>query len=220
MKNISDETRKKMSESAKRRCSSEGWLKAQHDRATKLDIDKFKELYYGQNMTQHEVARAMGVSQKVVFNFMRRNRLPARKAIKRDQRGEANDYWKGGRRINEQGYVEIYMPEYDHTRVNGYVREHIYVAEKMLGRRLKFYGVGDGRNEVVHHINGDKTDNREENLLVLTANEHIRLHNAVAKEQIDAVLLSRIRELESELRNREEKEGKQWHLQAELTSSS
>ena len=199
MKIFSEETRRKMSESAKKRCEDPKWVEAQKTRGTNLDMDLFKHLYYDLNMTQKEVAAEMGVTQKVVFNYMRRHNLPTRSKAKRNQKGEANSYWKGGRHINEQGYVEIYMPEYAHTRPNGYVREHIYVAEKMLGRPLKFYGRGDMRNEVVHHINGIKTDNREENLLVLTAGEHIRLHNSVTKEQLDGVLIQRIRDLEEEL---------------------
>lgn len=200
MKQFSESTRRKMSESAKRRCKNPEWIKQQHDRGTKLDMEKFKELYYVQNMTQTEVANELGVSQRVVFKFMRRNNLPARKAAKRYQTGELNSAWKGGKRISEQGYVEVYMPGYDHVQPNGYAKEHIYVAEKMLGRRLLFYGVGDQRNEVVHHINGNKKDNRPDNLLVLTAREHMKLHKAVTKEQLDAVLLGRIRQLESELR--------------------
>jgi predicted nucleic acid-binding Zn ribbon protein len=52
----------------------------------------------------------------------------------------------------------------------GYVYEHIVCACEMLGRNIK-----DG--EVVHHLNGDRSDNRYENLLVLDGSQHIKLHN-------------------------------------------
>ena len=47
--------------------------------------------------------------------------------------------------------------------------EHRLVAESLLGRKLK-------RGEVVHHIDGDKRNNHPENLMVMTAVEHNRLH--------------------------------------------
>lgn len=45
-----------------------------------------------------------------------------------------------------------------------------YVMEKHLGRKLT-------SNEVVHHINGNPIDDRIENLMVMTASEHTKLHN-------------------------------------------
>lgn len=52
--------------------------------------------------------------------------------------------------------------------------EHRVVAEQMLGRPLE-------PDEVVHHINGDKRDNRLENLQVLSRSEHSRLHHRERK---------------------------------------
>lgn len=52
----------------------------------------------------------------------------------------------------------------------GWVRQHVFVVEKNIGRSL----VGD---EVVHHINGIKTDNSIDNLLLMTHSEHSILHN-------------------------------------------
>lgn len=46
-----------------------------------------------------------------------------------------------------------------------------WLMEQHLGRALS-------PDEVVHHINGDATDDRLENLQVLTRSEHIRLHRA------------------------------------------
>lgn len=82
---------------------------------------------------------------------------------KSERRGELSPTWKGGKTRSSKGYVVI--------RNDGSpMFEHRAIMEAHIGRKLS-------DNEVVHHINGDKTDNRLENLELMTAGEHSALHN-------------------------------------------
>lgn len=51
----------------------------------------------------------------------------------------------------------------------GYVYEHRLIAEQMLGRRLE-------KDEIVHHKNGKRWDNRTDNLEVMHKSDHAKMH--------------------------------------------
>ena len=76
-------------------------------------------------------------------------------------RGSKHFNWRGGRYIAKSGYIFIYRPNHPCSN-RGYVYEHRVIMEEKLGRYLV-----DG--EVVHHINGNKQDNRIENLELLSS---------------------------------------------------
>jgi hypothetical protein len=85
-------------------------------------------------------------------------RFCSRKCTHDGMKGSKHSIWRGGRYITGEGYVKILMPNHPKAHGHGgYVAEHRVVIEKHLGRLLK-------RSETVHHINGNKSDNRIENL--------------------------------------------------------
>jgi len=67
-------------------------------------------------------------------------------------------------------YVCVTKPEHPRANKIGHVKRAVLVAEEKIGRYLL-------PEEEVHHINGIKTDDRPENLLVLTHREHRRVEN-------------------------------------------
>lgn len=86
--------------------------------------------------------------------------------LKNFEKGENNPSWKGGRRVDDNGYVQLLMPEHPFAK-DGYVAEHRYVVEE----RTKRYDPNnplltevDGEKylspeSVVHHIDEVKTNN-------------------------------------------------------------
>lgn len=83
--------------------------------------------------------------------------------------GKKNGNWKGGMMIDGQGYKYVYNPSHPNAINGRYVYEHRLVMEKHLGRYLE-------TGEEIHHINGDKLDNRIENLDILSKSKHHKKH--------------------------------------------
>lgn len=100
--------------------------------------------------------------------------------------GEFHHNWKGGRRINQDGYVLLHRPDHPFAESGGHVMEHRLVMEMKLGRYLS-------REEVVDHLNGKRDDNRIENLqLMESQSQHIKLETKRGKYK--KVLINRKRD--------------------------
>jgi len=82
--------------------------------------------------------------------------------------------YKGGKYL-QRGRVLIYSPDNPSANAQGYIFEHRLLMEGKLGRHL-------GRKEVVHHIDGDITNNSAINLHLFKDNtSHLRWHNRLGE---------------------------------------
>lgn len=146
-----------------------------------------RQLYIEQEKSTVEIGKMMGVSKKTIRLLLAENGIERRslkdafsvstthqKAVKR--RGELHGSWRGGTRKN-CGYVMVYSPEHPNATA-GYVMQHRLVMEQYLGRLLE-------RHEEVHHKNESRSDNRIENLELMTKSEHMRHHATLRHEAND-----------------------------------
>ena len=94
----------------------------------------------------------------------------AKSNINRRKR-EASPSWKGGVSM-VNGYRCVYHPDHSRAHPNGYVYEHIIVAETKLGRPLE-------HGEIVHHVDRNKLNNSPDNIQVFPSQAaHMRHHKA------------------------------------------
>lgn len=108
-------------------------------------------------LSQSQIGRTIGICQTTVSRVLISVGMPTRNILYRERHGS----WRGGRTKTGQGYIAVRVPK-DWAFPSmisraGYVLEHRKVVAEHIGRGLLSM-------ETVHHINGDKMDNRVENL--------------------------------------------------------
>lgn len=85
-------------------------------------------------------------------------------------RGEKSPTWKGGEYQSSDGYTMI-----KHTCCRGwkaYKKRHIVVVEEQIGRPLE-------KGEIVHHIDGNKSNDDLENLWLTSHRDHRNAHQSL-----------------------------------------
>lgn len=138
----------------------------------KIDIAKdwLEEKYWGENLTQKEIAEELNVNLKTVYNYL------VKFDIKRGRTGQKHCgsrhwNWKGGY-IDSRGYKVVHDNEHPNSDAKGRILEHRLVMSNILGRPLESH-------EQVHHKNGNRTDNRKENLELTTVSKHLPGHKLI-----------------------------------------
>lgn len=105
--------------------------------------------------------------------YTKRLRYCSNSCFSKTRIGPLNPNWRGEEHVEPRtGYVLRRVG----TKPTGqpkYRQVHRLIAEKALGRLLR-------PHEVVHHINGDKADNRNANLLICDRPYHAGLHHKMS----------------------------------------
>lgn len=106
--------------------------------------------------------------------------------------GERSVLWKGGRFKHPNGYIQVRLtPDHKFFEMadsHNLVREHRLIMAEHIGRCLR-------NDEIVHHKNGVKDDNRIENLELLDRHLHHTGYNAPKQNSLEEELLAIIKNL-------------------------
>lgn len=130
--------------------------------------DLLTDLHTRQGLGQHRIARLLHVRENAVARALKRYNIPKPEVYAPwvhtggggpgMQPGMQPRIPEGARHVNPNGYVII-------KHGGKWVFEHRLVMEEYLGRLLL-------KSEPVHHINGIKSDNRKENLELMSPANH------------------------------------------------
>ena len=119
----------------------------------------------------YKKARKLGIYKNKDIEFL--NRSSARK-------GEKASNWHGGKRKTSKGYIQILCPDHPRSDSAGYVMEHIVIFEHETGIQIP-------KNCCIHHLNGNKSDNRIENLCMMTHAGHTVFHHKGVSHSLETI---------------------------------
>jgi hypothetical protein len=128
-----------------------------------LDETRLRELR-DQGLSTRAIGESLGASEECVRGRMISLGIPR---LATAFPGESNPAWKGGRRMDDDGYILLFRPDHPFA-VHNCVREHRLVMEAKLGRYLR-------PEERVHHKDNNTGNNSADNLELFATNaDHLR----------------------------------------------
>lgn len=140
-------------------------------------------MYCQEKLTIKEIALFCGVGLSTIRRWLKKYEIPirAKSKVKMGKKNpmfgthrcqENNSNWRGGETIDKDGHVLVRKPDHPNVNKNGYVLRSHLVMEKILGRYLTL-------EEVVHHDNDNKADDRPENLILFPSqSRHLSYHHS------------------------------------------
>jgi len=160
-----------------------------------IDENILRKKYLDEEKSMNEIADELGVAVGSVYNYIKKYNIQSRPKMTNKTKNKISNSKKGkfsklkGTKIPEErkeklriaksggvgkkqlhdGYYRIYFPDHPKSDSRGWILEHILIMECSIGRWLK-------DDEVVHHKNGIRNDNRIENLQLMTRSEHSKYH--------------------------------------------
>jgi hypothetical protein len=158
-----------------------------------ISKDLLEELYIKKKLPIVFIAGQLNISDKTIRKLLDDYKIPVRsrseiQQISAPKRLWGKDghgrNWKGGTTNNSHGYILEYAPEHARHNQSGYVYQHILVWERITGKTLP-------KTWVIHHLNGNRSDNRFENLSAMPRGAH---------DKIMKPYKARIRELEKQIK--------------------
>ncbi len=129
------------------------------------DKNWLRTKYCEEKLSVSEIAKECGVNITTISRWTARFKIRKIRFYRGSHKGPQNPYWRGGRyKDHTSGYISVYSPNHLSCNKKGYVLEHRLVVEKFIGRYLR-------TNEIVHHKNKIKDDNKIENLEIVVLGE-------------------------------------------------
>jgi len=126
-----------------------------------------KKHYVRQHFSLRKIAKMCKVNFKTIDFWVKKFNFIKHPVGSKGMKREKCHRWKGGKTI-VNGYIVIY--ENGHK----YIPEHRIIAEKCLGRKLL-------QKEVIHHIDGNRTNNNPQNLYLFPSNNEHKAFEHLSK---------------------------------------